>query len=45
MDKGHEVSIASSGSALILLKQEFPTLQFFEWLVGWKVVESSIQIF
>lgn len=56
MDKGHEVFVASSGSALILLKQEFPTLQFFElpsynpiyssksWLVG-KLLSQVFKFF
>lgn len=30
LDKGHDVKIASSGAALVLLKEEFPQLQFFE---------------
>jgi uncharacterized protein (TIGR00661 family) len=30
MERGHTVFIASSGSALELLKEEFPSLQFFE---------------
>lgn len=56
MDKGHEVFVASSGSALMLLKQEFPTLQFFElssydpiyssngWLVG-KLLSQVFKFF
>lgn len=53
MDTGHEVSVATSGSALILLKQEFPTLQFFELPSynpiyssnGWLVVKLLSQVF
>lgn len=56
MDKGHEVFVASSGSALMLLKQEFPALQFFElssydpiyssngWLVG-KLLSQVFKFF
>ena len=37
--KGCEVCIASSGDALTLLKNEFPTIQFFE-LPGYKATYS-----
>lgn len=53
MNNGHEVFVASSGSALILLKQEFPTLCFFELPSynpiysshGWLVVKLLSQAF
>src|SRR5882757_7145405 len=44
LDRGCEVQIASSGAALVLLKQEFPPLKFHE-LVSYKATYSDQMAF